>query len=215
MILIFLGPPGSGKGTQAKRLMSHRSWPQLSTGDMLRASISKGSALGMEAKKYMDQGHLVPDLVVVGMIAERIQEPDCRSGFILDGFPRTLPQAKSLDVMLAARNLSVDVVVEFQIKDSELLGRLSGRRTCSKCGTLYHIHTSPPQVSGICDVCGSDVIQRADDQESVIQKRLKVYHELTAPLVRFYSEQGKLRAIDASVSMAAVDVSVHDALGIA
>jgi len=201
MILIFLGPPGSGKGTQAKRLTAEKSLPQLSTGDMLRTNIAQGTQLGLEAKKVMDQGQLVPDAVVVGMIDERIKNPDCANGFILDGFPRTISQAESLDKMLAAKKLSVNQVVEFQIKDSELLGRLSGRRTCSKCGAMYHIKTTPPKVDAVCDACGSPVIQRADDHEEVIEKRLKVYHQQTAPLIQYYTKQGKLRAIDATMPM--------------
>lgn len=199
MILIFLGPPGSGKGTQAKRLTAEKSLPQLSTGDMLRANISQKTQLGLEAKKVMDQGQLVPDAVVVGMIEERSKNPDCAHGFILDGFPRTISQAESLDKMLSARHLRVDQVIEFQIEDSELLGRLSGRRICSKCGTMFHIKTSPPKGAGVCDSCEGPVVQRPDDHEEVIQKRLKVYHLQTAPLIQFYTKQGKLRSIDASM----------------
>lgn len=201
MILIFLGPPGSGKGTQAKRLTTERSWPQLSTGDMLRANISQGTQLGIEAKKVMDQGQLVPDAVVVAMIQERIQNPDCAKGFILDGFPRTISQAESLDHMLSEKGLRVDRVIEFQIQDHELIGRLSGRRTCSKCGAMYHVQTSPPTVDAVCDVCGSSVVQRADDHAEVIEKRLKVYHLQTAPLIQYYKKQGKLLPIDATMAM--------------
>lgn len=204
MILIFLGPPGSGKGTQAKRLTAEKSWPQLSTGDMLRANITQATPLGIEAKKVMDQGQLVPDAVVVAMIQERIKDPDCVTGFILDGFPRTISQAESLDQMLLAKGLRVDRVVEFQIEDAELVGRLSGRRTCSKCGAMYHVQTSPPQSDGVCDSCGSAVIQRADDHAEVIEKRLKVYHHQTAPLVQYYEKQGKLLAIDATLSVGKV-----------
>lgn len=212
MILIFLGPPGSGKGTQAKRLTAERSWPQLSTGDMLRANIAQGTSLGVEAKRFMDQGQLVPDQVVIGMIEERIHQSDCLKGFILDGFPRTLTQAEALDRMLEQKSLSVSRVVEFQIQDSELVGRLSGRRTCSNCGTMYHIHSSPPKADGVCNLCGGVVIQRADDNEAVISKRLSVYHEQTSPLVQFYARQGKLRSIDASLSMDKVDALLRTSL---
>lgn len=212
MILIFLGPPGSGKGTQAKRLVAEKSWPQLSTGDMFRANIAQGTKLGLEAKKLMDQGQLVPDSVVIGMVRERIQAPDCANGFILDGFPRTIPQAEALDAALTEQGRKVDRVVEFQIDDSELVGRLSGRRTCSKCSAMYHVETQPPKRDGICDVCGGEVIQRTDDQVEVIEKRLKVYHDQTAPLVQFYTKQGKLRTIDASASMTSVFQALQKAI---
>lgn len=201
MILIFLGPPGSGKGTQAKRLTAEKKWPQLSTGDMFRANIAQGTKLGLEAKQLMDQGQLVPDSVVIGMVKERVQEPDCQAGFILDGFPRTIPQAEALDQLLAIQKRKVDRVVEFKIEDSELVGRLSGRRTCSNCGTMYHVKTQPTKIDAVCDVCGGKVVQRSDDQAEVIEKRLEVYHDQTSPLVQFYARQGKLKTIDASQSM--------------
>jgi adenylate kinase len=199
MILVLLGPPGSGKGTQAKRLESERKWPQLSTGDMLRTGISQGTHLGLEAKTYMDNGSLVPDAVVVGLIAERIEAPDCQAGFILDGFPRTISQAQSLDQMLAGLNRKVDRAVLFRIEDHELVRRLSGRRTCLKCGSMYHVETTRPKVDGVCDRCGSDqIVQRDDDHPEIIAKRLAVYHKQTAPLVEFYEAQGKLRSLDAA-----------------
>lgn len=197
MILIFLGPPGSGKGTQAKRLTAEKKWPQLSTGDMFRANIAKGTPMGLAAKKFMDEGQLVPDDVVIGMIRARIEDPDCAEGFIFDGFPRTIPQAEALDKMLAAKNLKVERAIEFKIDDSELVGRLSGRRTCTKCGTMFHVATLPTKVPGVCDKCGGAVVQRDDDHESVIEKRLKVYHAQTAPLVAYYASQGKLKTLDA------------------
>jgi adenylate kinase len=171
---------------------------------MFRTHISQGTRLGLEAKKFMDQGQLVPDTVVIGMIEERISAPDCAHGFILDGFPRTIPQADALDRMLAAKGKSVGRVVEFKIDDGELVGRLSGRRTCTKCGTMYHIWTQPTKVNGVCDACGSAVVQRQDDFPEVIEKRLKVYHDQTAPLVQYYAQQGKLKTIDASRSMGTV-----------
>ncbi|MCM2276573.1 MAG: adenylate kinase [Oligoflexia bacterium] len=199
MILVLLGPPGSGKGTQAKKLVTERGWPQLSTGDMLRTAIGKGTALGLEAKSYMDRGALVPDSVVIGLIGERTSQPDCRSGFILDGFPRTIPQAEALDQMLLGRGGQVEKAVLFEIDDSELVSRLSGRRTCTKCGAMYHIQSAPPKKAGICDSCGSSLIQRDDDQVDVIAKRLVVYHQQTAPLAEFYRKQGKLTSLDASL----------------
>jgi adenylate kinase len=212
MILILLGPPGSGKGTQAKRLVTDRGWPQLSTGDMLRAGIAQGTKLGLEAKSYMDRGALVPDQVVIGMIQERTQAPDCRGGFILDGFPRTIPQAEALSKMLGELNRKVDRAVLFQIADSELVKRLSGRRTCLKCGAMYHVDSAPSKQSGVCDVCGSQLIQREDDKAEVIQKRLSVYHQQTAPVVDYYQKQGKLREIDATQSPAAVNQALQQAL---
>ncbi len=212
MILIFLGPPGSGKGTQAKRLTAEKKWPQLSTGDMFRANISQGTPMGLAAKKFMDDGQLVPDDVVIGMIRARIEDPDCSGGFIFDGFPRTIPQAEALDQMLGAKKLTVNRVVEFQIDDSELVGRLSGRRTCTKCGTMFHIKSAPTKVDGVCDKCGGAVVQRDDDNEAVIQKRLKVYHAQTAPLVAFYDGQKKLQSLDASQPMDHVYTALKSAI---
>jgi len=212
MILIFLGPPGSGKGTQAKRLTAEKKWPQLSTGDMFRANISKGTPIGLAAKKIMDAGQLVPDEVVIGMIRARIEAPDCADGFILDGFPRTIPQAEALDEMLAAKNLKVNRAIEFKIEDQELVGRLSGRRTCTKCGSMFHVQTSPTKTAGVCDQCGGSVVQRDDDHEAVIEKRLQVYHAQTAPLVAYYAGQGKLQTLDASQTMDQVFGVLHSAI---
>lgn len=198
MILIFLGPPGSGKGTQAKRLSAEKGWPQLSTGDMLRGAISQGTKLGLEAKSFMDKGMLVPDTVVIGLIAERIGASDCTNGFILDGFPRTIPQAEALDVMLKKVGRAVDQVILFEIEDQELVTRLSGRRTCSKCGAMYHVVTLKPKKDGTCDVCGSALIQRDDDKPEVIKKRLSVYHEQTAPVAGYYQNQQKLARLNAA-----------------
>jgi len=212
MIVILLGPPGSGKGTQAKRLMGEKRWPQLSTGDMLRSAIKQGTRLGLEAKAFMDKGSLVPDAVVIGLIEERIQELDCKDGLILDGFPRTIPQAEALDLMLQAQKRKVGKVVLFEIPDAELIGRLSGRRTCSKCGTLYHIESMRPKKDGICDQCGSVLLQRDDDRAEVIQKRLEVYHRQTAPVAGFYRTQGKLKSLDASVDPDSVAGALAQAL---
>lgn len=212
MILILLGPPGSGKGTQAKRLVSEKHWPQLSTGDMLRAAIKQGTKLGLEAKSFMDKGALVPDSVVIGLIQERTQEPDCKSGFILDGFPRTIPQAEALDVMLKSQSRQVGRVVLFEIPDSELVRRLSGRRTCSKCGSMFHVESMRPKKDGICDQCGSPLIQRDDDKPEVIQKRLQVYHQQTAPLAGYYKAQNKLKSLDATMDPNAVSDALTQAL---
>ncbi len=197
MILILLGPPGSGKGTQAKKLISEKKWPQLSTGDMLRSAIEKGTELGKAAKSYMDKGALVPDSVVIGLIQERTQLADCKNGYILDGFPRTIPQAQALDEMLHSQKKEIGRVVLFQIPDQELVRRLSGRRTCLKCGAMYHIETTKPQKEGVCDQCNSELVQRQDDQPQVIQKRLAVYHEQTAPVADYYQKKNKLKSINA------------------
>jgi adenylate kinase len=208
MIFIFLGPPGSGKGTQAKRLTALRGWPQLSTGDMLRANIQAGTSLGLEAKKLMDQGSLVPDAVVVGMIQDRIQNSDCVNGFILDGFPRTVVQAEALGNLLASKSLAVSRVFEFLIPDEELIARLTGRRTCTKCSAMFHILSAPPRVPGVCDRCQSDLEQRKDDSVEVISKRLKVYHDQTSPLVQYYSKKGILTTLDAVASMDIVEKTI-------
>jgi adenylate kinase len=200
MILVLLGPPGSGKGTQAKRFAAARGWPQLSTGDMLRSAIAAGTQLGLEAKSYMDKGALVPDAVVIGLIGERVQMPDCANGVILDGFPRTIPQAEALDRLLQAQGKAVGRAVLFEIPDELLVSRLSGRRTCTKCGSMFHVESARPKQDGVCDSCGSALVQRDDDRPEVIRKRLEVYHKQTAPLADFYHAQGKLRSIDANRS---------------
>ncbi|MFN7684958.1 MAG: adenylate kinase [Oligoflexia bacterium] len=197
MITVFLGPPGSGKGTQAKKLSATRRWPQLSTGDMFRAAIAEGSELGMRAGQYMSQGALVPDEVVIGLIRDRISKADCSEGFILDGFPRTLTQAKALDEMLSAQGRKISAAALFEIADSELVKRLTGRRTCSKCGAMFHIETLKPKQEGLCDQCGGPLFQRDDDREEVIRKRLDVYAKQTFPLIEFYRGQSKLFSVDA------------------
>ncbi|OFZ22259.1 MAG: adenylate kinase [Bdellovibrionales bacterium GWB1_55_8] len=212
MILVLLGPPGSGKGTQAKKLVTDRKWPQLSTGDMLRGAISRGTQLGLEAKSFMDKGALVPDEVVIGLIRERTQESDCQQGFILDGFPRTVPQAQALDKMLSERGKQVDRTVLFEIDDSELVSRLSGRRTCGNCGAMFHVETARPKTEGKCDQCGHPLTHRDDDRPEVIQKRLSVYHQQTAPVAEYYRSTGKLRSIDASTSPTEVAHALQDAL---
>jgi adenylate kinase len=212
MILVLLGPPGSGKGTQAKRLVTERKWPQLSTGDMLRTAISKGTELGLEAKRYMDQGSLVPDPVVIGLIAERIQQMDCQDGFILDGFPRTVPQAKALGDMLSAQGRKVDKAVLFKINDEELVRRLAGRRTCPACQAMYHIEFAPSKQGSLCDRCGNALVQRDDDHAEVILKRLTVYHQQTAPVANFYEFEKKLAVLDASHSADEVSHSLSKVL---
>ena len=208
MNLVFLGPPGSGKGTQAKKLSSTYKWPQLSTGDMLRAAISNRTPIGIEAERYMQHGQLVPDELVIGIIQDRIRQQDCSAGFILDGFPRTVPQAQALDRMLSDLNRSVDSALLFDIKDEVLVGRLTGRRTCLKCGAMYHVQTLPPKKAGVCDNCSSQLVQREDDNENVIRKRLQIYHEMTAPVAQYYSKNAKLKTLDASLDSARVNALV-------
>ena len=198
MILILLGPPGSGKGTQAKKLVAEHQWPQLSTGDILRAAIAAGSKLGVEAKSYMDRGALVPDQVVIGLIEERVKQPDYKDGFILDGFPRTVAQAEALEKVLKAQGREVGKVLFFDLADAEVVRRLAGRRTCLKCGAMFHVDSAKPRKEGVCDACGSPLVQRDDDKPEVINKRLVVYHQQTAPLVDFYQQRNKLSTVQAS-----------------
>ena len=213
MIVVLLGPPGSGKGTQAKKIVAEKGWAHLSTGDMLRAAIKSGSELGVQAKKFIDQGMLVPDELVVNLIGERMKAEDCRRGFVLDGFPRNVSQAVVLDQMLKVAGQSVGRVVLFDIADESLVKRLSGRRTCSQCSAMYHIEAVKPRTQGICDHCGSDLVQRSDDQAEVILNRLKVYHQQTEPLIQFYRDQAKLVTLDAAKATDDVNRSLTRALG--
>lgn len=203
MNLILLGPPGAGKGTQAKLLQDRYGIVQLSTGDMLRAEVAAGSPLGREAKAIMESGGLVPDDLIVKMIERRIAEPDCAKGFILDGFPRTIPQAQSLDKVLAANGIRIDRVVEMLVDDEAMIARITGRYTCAKCGTGYHDTTKKPKVAGVCDKCGgTEFTRRADDNAETVRSRLKAYHAQTAPISRYYGDRGMLRTVD---GMAAID----------
>ncbi len=194
MNLILLGPPGAGKGTQAKKLTAALRIPQISTGDILRAAVKDGTPMGVQARKYMDAGKLVPDSVVTGIIDARLKEADCRDGFILDGFPRTVEQALSLDEMLGGSGRYIDHVISIEVPDTALLARLSGRWMCA-CGASYHKIFNPPKVDGICDLCGAKLYQRDDDKEEAIKVRLENYHKQTAPLIKYYRGKGLLRAI--------------------
>jgi len=195
MRLILLGPPGSGKGTQANLLQDKYNIPKISTGDILRAAVEDGAELGQQAKKFMDKGELVPNEVVIGLIKERIVEPDCEAGYILDGFPRTIVQAEKLGETLAAMGQDIDSVVDMDVDPEELLVRLTGRRTCKNCGTMFHLTSHPPKVDGVCDECGGELYQRPDDNKETIVKRLEVYDKETAPLKEFYRKQGRLKTI--------------------
>ena len=196
MKLILLGPPGAGKGTQAKILMDHFGIPQISTGDILRAAVKEGTPMGLKAKGCMDAGELVPDEVVVGIVNERLQKNDCDNGFILDGFPRTVPQADALGTNLVDLDKCLDAVVSLDVDVEALVVRLTGRRTCSDCGRGYHIAFDPSKTENICDACSGKLIQRDDDQESTIRKRLDVYQDQTMPLIEYYRSAGLLKELD-------------------
>ncbi len=196
MKLILLGPPGAGKGTQAKMLTEKFSIPQISTGDILRAAVKAGTTMGLKAKEFMDAGGLVPDEVVVGIVRDRLQEVDCENGFILDGFPRTVAQADALQVSLQKMDKELDHVISLDVDAEALVERLTGRRTCKDCGRGYHISFDPSKVEGVCDVCSSELIQRDDDREDTIRKRLQVYASQTEPLINYYRETGVLIELD-------------------
>ncbi len=213
MNLILLGTPGSGKGTQAKRIEQKYGLVQLATGDMLRAAARAGSELGRNVKSIMDSGQLVPDAIIIAMIAERIAEPDCRNGFILDGFPRTVPQAEALDAMLAERGLRLDHVILLEVDEAALIDRLSGRCVCQRCGASYHRRYHPPRVKGVCDVCGSsELVHRRDDEPDAVAARLEVYHRQTAPILPYYRARGILVAIDGMADIDAVTRAIDSVL---
>jgi adenylate kinase len=204
--LILFGPPGAGKGTQAERLRSDFQLPFISTGEMLRANVKEGTELGRRAQEYMDAGELVPDELIVAMVADRLQQDDAQDGFILDGFPRTIEQADALDKQLADLGRRVTAALLIDVPDDEVIRRLAGRRVCVKTGHNYHVELDPPKHDGVCDQDGSRLIQRDDDQPDVIRNRLRVYHEKTAPLIDYYDEQGLMRRIDGTRPPA----EVHD-----
>jgi adenylate kinase len=208
MRVVLLGPPGAGKGTQAARLARRWSVPQVSTGDMLREGVAKGTRLGLEARRYMDAGELVPDAVIIGMVRERLGQPDGRKGFVLDGFPRTAAQAEALDQLLDAEGTPLDRVVLVELSDEELAARLTGRRVCGSCGRNYHVAFSPPKTAGRCDHCGGALTQRADDEEATVRRRLAVYARDTRPLIDYYRGRGLLTTISGAGTMD----TVHAAL---
>jgi len=213
MNVILLGPPGAGKGTQAKRLVGKYGIPQISTGDMLRAALKEGAPLGLEAKKYMDAGGLVPDTVVVGLVRERIQKADCAGGYMLDGFPRNVSQAEVLDGMLVELGKKIDHVVCVEVPNEELLVRLTGRLTCRTCGSGFHLKFDPPAKPGVCDKCAGELYQRDDDNEATVSSRLKTYADSTEPLINYYERQGKLRRINGVGSMDEIFERVAAILG--
>jgi adenylate kinase len=212
MRLVLVGPPGAGKGTQAEFIAAHLSVPKISTGDIFRANVSQGTPLGMEAKRYMDAGELVPDEVTINMVRERLAEPDAADGFLLDGFPRTVPQAVELDKILANLGAALDLVLELVVDDDEVIRRLSGRRTCHGCGKIWHVEFDPPMNESVCDRCGGELYQRDDDKAETIATRLREYAGKTAPLVGHYGAQNKLVGIDATGPVEDVTVRAIDAL---
>jgi adenylate kinase len=212
MRLVLVGPPGAGKGTQAEFIAAHLAVPKISTGDIFRANVSQGTQLGLEAKRYMDAGQLVPDEVTINMVRGRLAEPDAADGFLLDGFPRTVPQAVELDKLLADLGTQLDLVLELVVDDDEVIRRLSGRRTCRGCGKIWHVEFDATSREGVCDRCGGELFQRDDDLPEVISQRLREYTDKTAPLVDFYGAQGKLVGIDATGPVEDVTVRGIDAL---
>ncbi len=204
MRLVFLGAPGVGKGTQAELMASRLRHPKISTGDILREAVRNKTPLGLQAKSIMDQGKLVPDTVVIGLVNEKLREPASAGGFLLDGFPRTVPQAEELDQLLKGKHQHLDRVIKFSVSRDELVQRLSGRRSCSKCQAVFHLDFAPPKREGICDRCGTELIQRSDDQKETVEARLKIYEEQTAPLVDYYRRQGILSELDGSGQINAV-----------
>ena len=198
MRLVLVGPPGAGKGTQAQFIASHFAVPKISTGDIFRTNVSDGTDLGLEARKYMDAGDLVPDEVTIGMVQDRLKQDDATEGFLLDGFPRTVQQAVVLDDMLAVHAVGLDVVLELVVDDEEVVRRLSGRRTCRRCGHVWHLDFDPPATEGVCDRCDGDLFQRDDDSELTIRHRLEVYADQTSPLIGYYGDRGLLSGVDAT-----------------
>ncbi len=211
--VVLLGPPGAGKGTQAKLLQDEFGAVQISTGDILRKAVADQTPLGQQAEGFINSGALVPDRVIVNLVAERLKEPDCAKGFLLDGFPRTIPQAESLDEILKNAGLNLNCVLSVQVPQDMIVERLAGRRTCRQCGALCHVAFNPPKVAGVCDRCGGELYQRDDDKEQTIANRLQVYAKQTAPLVQYYRERGLLRTIDGVGEIDQIRARVIEALG--
>ena len=213
MKIIMLGAPGAGKGTQAKKIAAKYDIPHISTGDIFRANIKNGTELGKKAKTYMDQGLLVPDELTCDLVMDRIGQDDCKNGFVLDGFPRTIPQAEALDAALAKINEKMDYAIDVDVPDENIVNRMSGRRACLNCGATYHIVSIPTKVEGICDRCGNKVVLRDDDQPETVKKRLDVYHEQTQPLIDYYKKQNILKTVDGTQPMENVFGAIVEILG--
>lgn len=213
MKIIMLGAPGAGKGTQAKMIAEKYSIPHISTGDIFRANIKNGTELGKKAKSYMDKGQLVPDELTLDLIMDRFKEDDCKNGYVLDGFPRTIPQAEALDAALKAEGEKVDFAIDVDVPDENIVKRMGGRRACVNCGATYHVVYSPTKVEGKCDKCGEDLIVRDDDKPETVLSRLEVYHNQTQPLIDYYNAQGILKSVDGTVDMKDVFNAIVDILG--
>lgn len=212
MKIIMLGAPGAGKGTQAKMIAEKYGIPHISTGDIFRANIKNGTQLGMEAKQYMDKGLLVPDELTVKILLDRVAQDDCKKGYVLDGFPRTIPQAEVLDKALTELGDKIDYAVDVDVPDENIVRRMGGRRACLSCGATYHIEHVPPKKEGICDTCGQELVLRDDDKPETVQNRLNVYHEQTQPLIEFYQAKGVLKTVDGTVDMKDVFTAITEIL---
>ena len=210
---VLLGPPGAGKGTQAVRLVEKYEIPHISTGDIFRKNIKEGTELGKKAQEYMNAGALVPDELVVDLVKDRLQQDDCKNGFLLDGFPRTIFQAEKLDDFLSESNLKMDIVINLKVEKEALIKRLTGRRVCKDCGASYHIVNIPPKKEGVCDICGGELIQRKDDNIETVENRINVYEEQTAPLIGYYKEAGSLVDFDGEASLDEVFDAIVQAIG--
>lgn len=213
MKIIMLGAPGAGKGTQAKLIAEKYGLPHVSTGDIFRANVKEGTELGLEARKYMDQGLLVPDELTVKILLDRVGRPDCSAGYVLDGFPRTIPQAQVLEKALAEMGDQIDFAIDVDVPDENIVRRMGGRRACVGCGATYHVEHVPPKAEGICDTCGGELILREDDRPETVKNRLKVYHDQTQPLIDFYQQKGILRVVDGTVDMKDVFEAIVAILG--
>ena len=213
MKIIMLGAPGAGKGTQAKRIAEKYSLPHISTGDIFRANIKNGTELGNKAKSYMDKGSLVPDEITIGMLIDRINDKDCVNGYVLDGFPRTLAQASSLDEALAKRNEKIDYAIDVDVPDENIINRMGGRRACLNCGATYHLEFIPTKVEGICDNCGNEIVIREDDKPETVKKRLEVYYAQTQPLIDYYSKKDILKSVDGTLEIDEVFGAIVHILG--
>ena len=213
MKIIMLGAPGAGKGTQAKMIADKYGVPHISTGDIFRANIKNGTELGMEAKKYMDQGLLVPDELTVRILLDRVAQDDCKNGYVLDGFPRTIPQAEVLDSELTKLGDHIDYAINVDVPDENIVNRMSGRRACLKCGATYHIVYAAPKTENVCDTCGETLVLRDDDKPETVSKRLKVYHEQTQPLIDYYTKQGVLKTVDGTCALDEVFKAIVEILG--